>query len=66
MLRETPRLFFLHFWGVEAPEKIADGLKAALAKVATKTHEMDYPQEHSRQPNGDRVATPISTPIFGA
>jgi hypothetical protein len=37
MLRETPRLFFLHFWGVEAPEKIADGLKAALAKVATKT-----------------------------
>jgi hypothetical protein len=37
MLRETPRLFFLHFWGVGPPEKIAAGLKAALAKVATKT-----------------------------
>jgi len=37
MLRETPRLFFLHFWGVGSPEKIAAGLKAALAKVASKT-----------------------------
>ena len=36
MLREEPRLFFLHFWGVGGPEKIAEGLKAALAKVATK------------------------------
>jgi Domain of Unknown Function (DUF1259) len=36
MLRETPRLFFMHFWGVGAPEKIGDGLKAALSKVATK------------------------------
>lgn len=36
MLRETPRLFFLHFWGVGSPEKIGAGLKAALAKVATK------------------------------
>jgi hypothetical protein len=36
MLRETPRLFFMHFWGVGTPEKIGDGLKAALAKVATK------------------------------
>jgi hypothetical protein len=36
MLRETPRLFFLHFWGVGAPEKIAEGMRAALAKVATK------------------------------
>jgi len=34
MLRETPRLFFLHFWGVGAPEKIVPGLKAALAKMA--------------------------------
>jgi hypothetical protein len=31
MLHETPRLFFLHFWGVGAPEKLAKGLKAALA-----------------------------------
>jgi hypothetical protein len=36
MLRESPRLFFLHFWGVDTPEKIAEGIKAALAKVATK------------------------------
>ncbi|MEP6770134.1 MAG: DUF1259 domain-containing protein [Acidobacteriota bacterium] len=36
MLRETPRLFFLHFWGVDAPEKIGAGIRAALAKVATK------------------------------
>ena len=36
MLRESPRLFFMHFWGVGSPESIGAGLKAALAKVATK------------------------------
>jgi len=36
MLAETPRLFFMHFWGVGSPETIAGGLKAALAKVNTK------------------------------
>ncbi len=36
MLRETPRLFFMHFWGVGSPEKIGAGLKAALSKVAAK------------------------------
>lgn len=36
MLRETPRLFFMHFWGVGTPERIGEGLKAALSKVATK------------------------------
>ena len=36
MLRESPRLFFLHFWGVGQPERIGEGLKAALSKVATK------------------------------
>jgi hypothetical protein len=36
MLRETPRLFFMHFWGVGSPESIGAGLKAALAKIATK------------------------------
>jgi hypothetical protein len=36
MLRETPRLFFMHFWGVGTPEKIGEGLKAALSKIATK------------------------------
>jgi hypothetical protein len=36
MLREEPRLFFLHFWGAGSPEEMADGLKGALAKVATR------------------------------
>jgi len=34
MLRETPRLFFMHFWGMGDPARIAAGLKAALGKVA--------------------------------
>ncbi len=36
MLRETPRLFFLHFWAVDTPEKIGAGIRATLAKIATK------------------------------
>ncbi len=36
MLAETPRLFFMHFWGAGSPETIAGALKAALAKVNTK------------------------------
>jgi biotin operon repressor len=34
MLRENPRLFFMHFWGAGAPEKVGEGLKAALSKIA--------------------------------
>jgi hypothetical protein len=34
MLRESPRLFFMHFWGLDEPAKVAEGLKAALSKVA--------------------------------
>ncbi len=34
MLRETPRLFFMHFWALDEPTKVAAGLKAALAKTA--------------------------------
>ncbi len=33
MLTESPRLFFLHFWGVDDPEKLAQGLRAALDKT---------------------------------
>jgi len=33
MLFESPRLFFLYFWGFDAPEKLATGLKAALDKT---------------------------------
>jgi hypothetical protein len=36
MLRENPRLFFLHYWGVDSAEKIAEGIKAALARIATR------------------------------
>lgn len=36
MLAESPRLFFMHFWAVDRPEKIGEGLKAALARVHTK------------------------------
>jgi hypothetical protein len=36
MLRETPRLFFLHFWGVGEPRTIAEGLRNALAKMNVK------------------------------
>jgi biotin operon repressor len=34
MLRESPRLFFMHFWGLDEPARVAEGLKAALSKVA--------------------------------
>ena len=37
MLSETPRLFFLHFWGLDKPEVIGAALKAALDRVAVST-----------------------------
>jgi hypothetical protein len=36
MLRETPRLFFMHFWVVDSPAKVGGALKAALEKVKVK------------------------------
>jgi hypothetical protein len=36
MLRETPRLFFMHFWGLDDPTRLAEGLKAALSKMAVR------------------------------
>src|SRR5207237_935328 len=33
MLFDSPRLFMLHFWAVDEPEKLARGLKAALDKT---------------------------------
>ncbi|MGE5344451.1 MAG: DUF1259 domain-containing protein [Acidithiobacillales bacterium] len=36
MLTESPRLFFMHFWAVNTPEKVGEGLKAALARVHTR------------------------------
>jgi hypothetical protein len=37
MLEESPRLFFLHFWGLASPQKVGEALKAALARVHTKS-----------------------------
>lgn len=33
MLNESPRLFFMHFWGYDTPEHLASGLKAGLDLV---------------------------------
>jgi hypothetical protein len=33
MLEDQPRLFFMHFWANDDAEKLARGLKAALARV---------------------------------
>ena len=33
MLDDQPRLFFMHFWGVDEPAKLAEGLKAALVRI---------------------------------
>lgn len=33
MLVESPRLFFMHFWGYDDPEKLVRGLKSALDKT---------------------------------
>lgn len=36
MLYDNPRLFMMHFWAVDDPEKLAKGLKAALDKTNSK------------------------------
>lgn len=36
MLHDEPRLFMMHFWAVDSPEKLANGLKAALDKTNSK------------------------------
>lgn len=36
MLKDEPRLFMMHFWAVDDPEKLAKGLKAALDKTNSK------------------------------
>ena len=33
VLRESPRLFFLHFWGTGVPKEIADAIRLSLAKT---------------------------------
>jgi Domain of Unknown Function (DUF1259) len=36
LLRDEPRLFFMHFWAVGSVESLAQGMKAALGHVRTK------------------------------
>ena len=36
MVHETPRIFFLHYWGVGNAEKLATGLKVALSHTGQK------------------------------
>lgn len=36
MLKEEPRLFFMHFWGLGSADAVGAGIKAALADVSTK------------------------------
>jgi hypothetical protein len=36
MIHEEPRLFFMHWWGVGEPEKMAKGLRAALGEMNVK------------------------------
>ncbi len=36
MLKDEPRLFMMHFWAVDNPEKLAKGLRAALDKTNSK------------------------------
>jgi Domain of Unknown Function (DUF1259) len=38
MLDDRPRLFFMHFWANDDVNKLANGLKMALAKVNTAKH----------------------------
>lgn len=33
MLYETPRMFYVHYWGYDKPEKLAKGIKAAIDKT---------------------------------
>jgi hypothetical protein len=35
MVHETPRIFFLHYWGEGPADKLAEGLKAAIAQTGT-------------------------------
>lgn len=36
MLKEEPRLLFMHFWGLGSADLVGTGIKAALAKVSIK------------------------------
>ncbi len=39
MLNESPRIFFMHFWGNDTPKNLAAGLKAAISVTKSKIGE---------------------------
>jgi hypothetical protein len=39
MLGEEPRLFFMHFWGVDDAERLARGLRTALERTNSRRAE---------------------------
>lgn len=45
MVHEEPRIFFLHYWGIEPAEKLARGLKAALDQTG-KQQQQGSPMKH--------------------
>ena len=42
MVHETPRIFFLHYWGVGNAEQLARGIKAALDKTGKNTETITH------------------------
>lgn len=36
MLDDEPRVFFVHFWKIAGPRKLADGLNAAIGRIGTR------------------------------
>jgi hypothetical protein len=37
LMNESPRIYFLHFWGYDDPIHLADGIKAALNEIGKET-----------------------------
>jgi hypothetical protein len=46
MVHEQPRIFFLHYWGVGNAEKLAQGLRAALAQTGKSGSKMNRMSMH--------------------
>jgi hypothetical protein len=46
MVHEQPRIFFLHYWGVGNAEKLAQGLRAALAQTGKSGSKMSQMKMH--------------------
>jgi hypothetical protein len=40
MIHGSPELYFMHFWANDTPQRVAEGLKAALDAMGQKSSEM--------------------------